>query len=100
MSCNVFELLNVVIGLVIMFGSSFVQIMGPQCALFQKYIWIGFGFYAAGLSVVSAGLSAVSVGLSFGNWFEFKNCPNSISAGFYRFSPVYRDKSVIGGGRF
>ena len=36
MSCNVFELLNVVIGLVIMFGSSFVQIMGPQCALFAK----------------------------------------------------------------
>jgi hypothetical protein len=33
---NVFELLNIVIGLVITFESSSVQFLGPQCALFAK----------------------------------------------------------------
>jgi hypothetical protein len=36
MHCNVFELPNIVIELVITFGSSFVQIMGPQYALFAN----------------------------------------------------------------
>jgi hypothetical protein len=36
MACNVFKLLNIVIGLVIIFGSSFIQIIGSQCALFVK----------------------------------------------------------------
>lgn len=32
MLCNVFKLLNVIIGLVIMFGSFFIQLTGLQCA--------------------------------------------------------------------
>jgi hypothetical protein len=38
-ACKVFELLNAVIGLVDnVWGSSFVQIRRPQCALFAKKI--------------------------------------------------------------
>jgi hypothetical protein len=50
MSCNVFELLNVFIGLVIIFGVIFLfKLWGFNVLYLQKYTWIGFCFYAAGL---------------------------------------------------
>jgi hypothetical protein len=95
MSCNVFELLNVVIGHVIMFGVIFCSNYGPQCALFVKYIWLGFFFYATNLS----GHEPIyrSYRLIYRFWIVLNKLGDF---NFDRFLPVYNDKPVIGGRRF
>ena len=49
MLCNVFKLLNVIIGLVIMFGVIFCSTYGASMYL-QNYIWLGFCLTAVSLS--------------------------------------------------
>jgi hypothetical protein len=51
MSCNVFELLNIVIELLIMFRvMTLFKLCNLNVIYLQKYRWLDFCFYAAGLS--------------------------------------------------
>jgi hypothetical protein len=49
-SCNIFELLNVIIGLVIIFGVIFCSNYGTYVLYLQKNIWFDFCIRVADLS--------------------------------------------------
>jgi hypothetical protein len=99
MLCNVFKLLNVIIGLVIMFGVIFCSTYGASMCL-QNYIWLGFCFYAVGLS------GQEQINRPYRSIYRFRTVSNlkirrfqSISTGLsrytgYRWAPDFTIQSV------
>jgi hypothetical protein len=96
MSCNVFELLNIVIGLVIMFRVIFCSNYGTSmCFICKKIHMTRFLFLCRCFIRPGADYSNLPADLSISNCFELKKLSD-----FGRFLPVYHDKPVIDGRRF